>query len=438
MKILIFTFFALLGAYFFYFFLFGRNKKSPLGLMLSAWALALGIPQLNLSELERPWSKEFWLLVIISLASFSLGFAFFDWLWQKYPFWTKWKLLDREQVSSKKLRIFIYALFGVSAVALYLFYQRAGNFPLLAQDTDVFRFQADEQVPGLINYCAQLARIFIPLGFFLMFLEGFSLKKHWDLVILNLLGAAALILFASRTQIFFIDLWVMALYLFMRKPNWKQALKFYPVFLIISVMVLSAVPLIRQYKSYGSTNYLAGVTQIDSTNYNPAGKFLLPIYVGISFNMQSLFHAQQYYEVNPVQMGKVTLDPFTNILGLHSLKSDYDLCKIFECWWNTGTYLFPFVQDFGNAAFYFVPFLIAGVLGLLWRFWQTKPNFLSINLYAYACFFIVMTIYLSFTVRAEMYIDLFVLFMGYLIVTNSFAIDNTKKPDYNKMADRPF
>jgi hypothetical protein len=164
---------------------------------------------------------------------------------------------------------------------------------------------------------------------------------------------------------------------------------------------------------------LAGVTQIDLANYNPAGKFLIPIYVGVSFNMQALLHAQQYYQVFPMQHGRVTLDPFTNILGLHSLKSNYDLCEIFQCWWNTGTYLFPFVQDFGVAAFYFVPFIIASILTLLWHYWKTSPNYLSINFYAYACFFIVMTIYLSFTVRAEMYIDLFVIFVSYLIVSNN-------------------
>jgi hypothetical protein len=210
----------------------------------------------------------------------------------------------------------------------------------------------------------------------------------------------------------------MAMYLFMRRPNWKQAFKFYPAFLIVSVVVLSAVPLIRQYKSYGSTSYLAGVTQIKSTvNDNPLGKFLVPIYVGVSFNMQALLHAQQYYEIHPIQHGRVTLDPFTNILGLHSLKSNFDLCDIFQCWWNTGTYLFPFVQDFGDAAFYVIPFLIAGILALAWKYWQSRPNFLSVNLYAYACFFIVMTIYLSFTVRAEMYIDLFLIFVIYWAVT---------------------
>lgn len=221
----------------------------------------------------------------------------------------------------------------------------------------------------------------------------------------------------------------MALYLLMRKPNLKQALKFYPVFLLISVLVLAAVPFYRQYKSYGSADYLAGVTSINSSGYNVGAKALLPIYVGVSFNQQALLHAYEYYQTHPIQQGRVSLDPFTNLFGkvipgLNNLKSDFDLCAIFKCWWNTGTYLFPFVQDFGTKAFVFAPFVFAGIFAALWHYWKISPNFLSINLYAYAMFFIVMTVYLSFTVRAEMYLDLMLLVASYLFVSK-LSISNS-------------
>lgn len=417
MKIFIFPIFIAAAIYFFYLFITGKNKYSPLWLMLSAWMMGIGIPQLNLSDIENPWSLEYWLLVGSSLVSFGIGYwAAKKWIPDGY--FQRSRILARSYFSAFNLRVVIYVLFLVSVLALFMFNQRAGDFPLLAADTDVFRFVADEQVPGLINYTAQFARLFIPLAFFLMFYEGFGFKRHWDLVLISLFGAFSLILFASRTQIFFIDLWVMALYLFMRKPTMRQAVKFYPFFLLVSVLVLAVVPFYRQYKSYGTTDYLAGVTAIHSENYNPIGKALLPIYVGVSFNQQSLLHAQEYYENNPIQKGKVTLDPFTNIVGLDSLKSDFNLCNIFQCWWNTGTYLFPFVQDFGTSAFFFVPAIIAGLLAWVWRYWKAAPNFLSINLYAYACFFIVMSVYLSFTVRAEMYLDLFVLILAYVFVSS--------------------
>jgi oligosaccharide repeat unit polymerase len=424
MNQLLFVIFSVLSALFLYLFIKGRYSLSPLWLMLSAWALAIGIPRLNLSELEQPWSGKFWILLLLSLISFAAGFFIFNKLWGKLKVWERFRLLDRREISALSLRIVIYALFAASLAGLFLFYSQAGNFPLLAEDTDVFRFEADEQVPGLINYTAQLARLFIPLSFFLIFWQGFSFRRHFDLILVSIAGALAITLFASRTQIFFVDLWIMALFLLMKRPNLKQALKFYPAFIIVSVVVLAAVPLIRQYKSYGTTDYLANVTVINTENFNPAAKFFVPIYVGISFNMQSLLHAQQYYEANEIQMGKVTLDPFTNILGLGQFKPDFDLGEIFYSWWNTGTYLFPFVQDFGNLAFLLAPFLAAGILTLLWRFWLERKNFLSINLYAYACFFMAMTIYLSFTVRAEMYMDLFLIALIYYLVTKTNILQN--------------
>ncbi|MBI2355821.1 MAG: oligosaccharide repeat unit polymerase [Candidatus Doudnabacteria bacterium] len=423
--------------------------------MLSAWMLGLGIPRLNLSRLEKDWYPEYWLLLFVSLCMFVIGYYLFDkWLGSRFDLEVRDPLPKGRTFSSSggagsttRLRIIIYFLFAVSLIALATFYVRAGNFPLFAKDPDVFRFAADEQVPGLINYSAQLARLFIPLSFYLFFIEGFNWpwrkktqprlplgrpqgnvptaayrRRHMHLVFICLIGALSLILFTSRTQIFFVDLWVMALYLLMRRPNLTQALKFYPVFLLISILVLATVPLYRQYKSYGTTDYLAGVASIDSSGFNPAGKALLPIYVGVSFNQQALLHAVEYYEMHPLQHGRVSLDPFTNLFGkaipaLNQFKSDFDLCAIFKCWWNTGTYLFPFVQDFGKWAFVIIPLIIAGILAFVYRYWLAVKNFLSINLYAYACFFVVMSIYLSFTVRAEMYLDLFLLLVIHLFVT---------------------
>ncbi|MEJ0020991.1 MAG: O-antigen polymerase [Candidatus Doudnabacteria bacterium] len=401
---------------------FLRNfKLSPLWLMLSAWFISIAISELHLSSLELPWPGKYWLLIFVSLASFALGVWVFDKVWRRYRWWQKCKLLLRNNLSVRNLRIVIYILFLVSLGALYLFYKKSGNFPILASDPDQFRFIADTQVPGLINYLAQLSRVFIPLAFFLMFYQEFNWRKHWDLVLICLIGTGCIILFVSRTQIFFIDLWVMGLYLLMRKPNLKQALKFYPFFLLVSLVVLAAVPLIRQYRSYGS-DYLGMITGIDTSGNNKIEKALLPIYIGVSFNQQALLHAELYYQTHPVQHGKVSLDPFTNIFGkvikpLQKLKSNYDLGAIFYSWWNTGTYLFPFVQDFGISAFYFVPFLIAGLLTLAWHYWKTSPNFLSLNFYAYALFFIVFSVYMSFTVRAELYLDIALLFVSYLYVS---------------------
>src|SRR3989338_2506295 len=181
MQLFLIILFTFLSAGSFWLFLRGKYKLSPLWLMLSVWFIAIAISQLNLSTLELPWSGKYWGLLLISLISFCLGFFVFN-----HPGLdpgSTSRIPASAGMGSSKLRWVIYILFAISLLALYLFYQNAGNFPLLAPDPDAFRFTADESVPGLINYLSQLARIFIPLSFFVFFAEKFSWKKHWDLVL---------------------------------------------------------------------------------------------------------------------------------------------------------------------------------------------------------------------------------------------------------------
>src|SRR3989338_5306318 len=100
-------------------FLRGPYQKSPLWLMLSAWGIAIGIPQLNLSKLERDWTLEFLVLVGVSLITFTFGFSFFNRFWPKFAFWKKFSIFRRDAISTQSLRIVVYLLLVISAVALY-------------------------------------------------------------------------------------------------------------------------------------------------------------------------------------------------------------------------------------------------------------------------------------------------------------------------------
>src|SRR5579885_1094009 len=152
------------------FWLFLRQYKlSPVWLMLSVGSIAIANSELHLSTLELLWPGKFWSLLIISLVSFIFGVWVFGAVWERWPWWQKLKIFTKPNISVMALRSIIYVLFVGSLGALYLFHKKVGAFPLLASDPDQFRFTADVQAGGVISYSAQLARVFIPLSFCLMF-----------------------------------------------------------------------------------------------------------------------------------------------------------------------------------------------------------------------------------------------------------------------------
>src|SRR3989344_1816457 len=104
MDSVLFVVFITAAAAAFYMFVRGPYKLSPLWLMLSAWLASIGISRLQLSELEKEWTGEFWFLVFISLISFTVGFFIFNYVFKKFPFWQKLAVLVRQEVSVKRLR----------------------------------------------------------------------------------------------------------------------------------------------------------------------------------------------------------------------------------------------------------------------------------------------------------------------------------------------
>ena len=148
MQIFLITIFTLASGACFWLFLRGRYRLSPLWIMLSVWFIAIAISQLRLSSLELVWTAHYWYLLAVSLVSFVLGFFAINNFFILKPKPQE----SLKQGSLTALKGIIYVLFFLSLGALYLFYKKAGNFPLLATDPDAFRFAADSQVPGLINY----------------------------------------------------------------------------------------------------------------------------------------------------------------------------------------------------------------------------------------------------------------------------------------------
>src|SRR3989344_3553014 len=71
---ILFFVFLLLGLFFAWLYIFGRERFSPANLMLALWLVAIAVSQLRLSPYERAWPLKFWLLLLLFFAVFYLTY----------------------------------------------------------------------------------------------------------------------------------------------------------------------------------------------------------------------------------------------------------------------------------------------------------------------------------------------------------------------------
>jgi len=133
-------------------------------------------------------------------------------------------------------------------------------------------------------------------------------------------------------------------------------------------------------------------------------------------NQQALLHAENYLRDSSIastagfHWTRLRIWPAQVIKQLKKLKSNFDLAR-FSIPGGTQARICFHSSGLRTSAFYFVPFIHRRHFDFSLHYWKTNPNFLSI-ISMPTHVFIVMTVYLSFTVRAEMY-------FGFGIVTPS-------------------
>lgn len=422
MNYILIAIFIVSGVAFFYYYFFGKQPLQPLKLFLGIWCFGIAIAQLQLSALEQPWSKSFWLIILGSLACFAIGALLFALLAQKLKIAQSLELA----ISEKKLLIAIGLLIFLTLAAnLYIFLQFS-TFPLLSSDPDRLRFIINKEIFGLWEYFALLPRWILPLLFFYIFLFPSKNVKKWCIISLAaIFNIFVLLGYAARLNFFFAALLIYFSYLILNiaKLNAKKIIIASLLIVIFLGAVSAVIPALRQsisyrdypyldeeYKKFDRFAYLATISQIKMP---PQLGFALPIYLGVSFNFQALQKAIAYYpQQEQFFGGKMTLaifNPLYKLLHLPTIAVSLPWDKIFLQWWVTGTYLLLGYIDFGLFGL-FITALIFGAVSqyLYWRATK-KTDFLSVFLFAYISFILIMTIYTNYFSRPELYLDLFLL-----------------------------
>lgn len=414
--------FILLGLSCGFWYLLGRQKLRFDLLLASIWLIAIGVAQLHLSPLERPWSASFWFL----LASFALilGLVY---AWGN-RFWDK-RLKNKEaNILLEPSFLFILVFLALLALAAntYIFW-RFGTLPLLSTIPDKMRFIINKEVFGPIEYAALLPRIYIPLSFLYPIINKSVKKLHRGLIIANIiLGLIFLLFYASRLTIVITVLLCYFGYLAIRikELSIKKILmaSFMVVAIILSISI--AIPAMRQFITYrdyqyaGEYNPFAYISTISQVNLPPAIQFLIPLYLIPTFNLQALMRVTEFYG-GATFYGAYSLSVFNSLLELVRLPQfsaviEWD--KVFVPWWNTATFIFGYFVDFGWIGAWLAAAIWGFGLSFIYAWNNKRPSLLTAFVLSYFSFVSIMTIYTNYFGREELYLDLALILFIFILL----------------------
>lgn len=430
--------FSIISCIFFYFYFFSKkNKFSFDNLFFGLWFLSVGVSQLRLSSLEEPYSTNFWIILCVFSCIFYLSYNFFK---NKFFKDARISKIEDENKTNTNSNFFLFIIILMLIVSvginIYIFF-RFGTMPILSTIPDKMRFIMNKELFGPIEYLAFLPRIFIPLSFIYLITNKTNKNKKILLISIITIGFLILLLYASRVIMVFPILMCYFSYLILKIKDIKLKQIIISSLIVVScVLFLSiSIPIFRQYITYkdyygniydketgevdldASLSYLLDISKI---NIPKKLNMLVPLYIIPSFNLQTLYHATNYFDSSNFYHGKYLAsisDSFLKPFGV-SLFKDVKIQwkEIFLPWWNTGTFLFDFWADFGYLGIVFAGVFFGVSFSSLYVLANLKKNFLSTMLFAYFNFFIIMSIYTNYIRREEFYLDIFLIVFLQIII----------------------
>lgn len=427
---ILFLFFLILGFIFSGLYILDKDKFSPANLLLAVWLVSIGLSRLRLSEHEKPWTIDFWLILAIFLVLFYLSFTLTSRLMNK-KILVKEKLAGLRQLSWPKPKLFFFAITFLALSAfganLFIFWQ-FGTMPLFSTSPDKMRFIINKNIFGHLEYLALLPRLYIPLIFFyLLSVKKVSHMAKFFLWLNIFLGFGLLFLYASRLVIILPILLSYFIYLYSHKDeiNLKKIMTSSMVVLAVVSIISVSLPAFRNYITYKDYyaetddytpfTYLANLADLNlPANLN----WLTPLYIIPSFNLQAMLQATTFYNstVNNFYGGGYYASVFNPLLKIvHWPLSNVVIPwePMFLSWWITATFLFTAWADFGYGGIIFISIFWGLILAWAYQYATKKPTYWSIMLMSYLSFVVIMSIYTDYLMRVEFYLD-----MAFIALTN--------------------
>jgi oligosaccharide repeat unit polymerase len=415
--ILVSLFFIIVGVVCAWQYGFGRDRFSPLWLLLALWAVAIGVAQLRLSVFENVWSLKFWAVLAVFFALLVASYYYATKFWQHRISAT----VQSFALGSVNWGIgVIIAMTCASIVSTAYILNHFGTLPILSSIPDKMRFIINREIFGLWEYLALLPRLSIPFAVLYLVSGKRQRWQKWIATLCIAIGIGILSLYASRLII--VAALVMSYFVYIAIKNIElSARKLIGVSAVVAiaiVIVAIAIPVLRQFITYRdyftdvAYNPFTYIFSLAELRIPESWAWVVPLYLIPSFNLQAMMRAVDFYPWWGSGWGTYAVSVFNPLLKLFQLPvSEVTIPwkQLYLPWWVTATFLFVYWVDFGIFGIIVAAVVWGALLSLIYQWAMRRPSAVSVMLFAYLSFVVLMSIYTNYFMRSELYLDLLVI-----------------------------
>ncbi len=396
---------------------FGRHHFSPVWLLLALWAVAIGVAQLRLSVFENVWSLKFWAVLVVFFSLLGVSYYYASEFWKR----TIASTTEKSPSSSSYWGIgAIVAMTVISVATTGYIFNYFGTLPILSSVPDKMRFIINREIFGLWEYLALLPRLSIPFAVLYLASAKRLRWQKWLVILCIVIGFGVLSLYASRLII--VAAIVMSYFAYVMVKNKElspRKLISISAMVAIFILVISiAIPVLRQFITYRdyftdvSYNPFTYIFTLAELRIPKSWAWVVPLYLIPSFNLQAMMRAVEFYPWWGSGWGNYGISVFNPLLKLFHLPfSEVTIPwkQLYLPWWVTATFLFVYWVDFGIFGIIIAAVVWGMLLSLIYQWAMRRPSAVSIMLFAYLSFVVLMSIYTNYFMRSELYLDLVVI-----------------------------
>jgi oligosaccharide repeat unit polymerase len=386
---------------------------SPARIFGFIWSLAIALTDLKLSGLQRSWSYESWLLVLLGPASYLVGF-FIAYVLNLRS--TLLPLSEIRQISkstilnSNRLFIIICVAFGFYSIGYLIIYLVKGFVPLFSPFLGATRGEFTLFGLGLSVHTMPI------IVFFSVVYHLTTTKEKVKKSILKIFSLCSLISFfflLQRFQLIMIGIMCVVLLYFTTRAIRPTT----GLFIFSSLSIFFAwVSNLRSGRLF--MQYLHAQSRMKTSREYAI--FSEP-YMYVVMNLENF--AQSVEKIQAHTYGYYTFNFVLSLVGLKHWVADYtnlDDTPFLNSGYNTYTAFWPYYRDFGVIGLFLIPLVLGLSIGMLYYSLRKKPSLQKISAYA----LLVFVMFISFFNSPFGYLWFMWTVVGMIIIYSSVGIPN--------------